>query len=62
MHKAKEAARKWVEWQRTRKTPHQVCESLAEHAALAEKTQKCPELTQRVRLLLERIPPETRWE
>jgi excisionase family DNA binding protein len=62
IHKAKEAARKWVEWERGRKTPRQVCQSLAAHPALAEKTQKCPDLTQRIRLLLERIPPETRWE
>lgn len=62
MRKAKEAARKWVEWEHSRKTPRQVCESLAAHPSLSAKTQNRPDPLRQISLLLERIPREMRWE
>jgi hypothetical protein len=57
------AAREWIRWQRNvqRRTPRQVCELLAAHPKLAEKTEVWPELPERIKALLNRIPPTMTW-
>jgi hypothetical protein len=58
------AAREWVRWQRDvrRRTPRQVCELLAAHPKLVEKTKVRPELAMRIEALLNRILPTMTWE
>jgi len=53
-----QTAREWLRWQRDvqRRTPRQVCELLAAHPKLAEKTEVWPDLPRRIQVLLDRIP------